>query len=240
MTTAVEAHVAPVRDVSTGEAAGSASPQHETVGDRKKERFFGPTLYIGLIIAVLALLFYAGVGVLGTLTTAYAVLGLALGVTLAVLPGASPLVKLVSFLGGGALAFLSFAARAALLPVTPSVTAAVVFVTVLVIAVIAALTRNPTCLVAMLLGAGAVYGLSEVAFAAAPVASLATTVATVVALPLSFALGFAVPQLFGLTLGNEDSAIAPTVQTSTPADITAACAFCPIRFGEKEDLHGTS
>ena len=183
----------------------SSPPRHETWADRLKEGFSGTTFFVGLIIAGLALLLYAGVGLIGTLTAAYAAFGLALGVTVAVLPGASPLGTLVSFLAGGGVAFLSFVVRGTLLPDTTAVTATVIFLTLVVIAIAAAVTRNPTCLVAMLLGAGAVFGVSEVAFSASPLASVGTTGATVVALPLSLGLGFAVPQLFGLTLGEAGS-----------------------------------
>jgi hypothetical protein len=169
--------------------------------DRPKQTIFSPpTLIGGLLLSVLALAIYLLSDDLGQLPVTYSVFGMVMGVVVALLPGADPTNRLMGFVVGLLLAFASFVVRGGLLPYTKLSAAIVVTLMLLIITGITALIRSRTWFVAMLLGAGTMYGLVEPLFQAAPSGYLAAAGLAFAGILLGFGVGYAVSGFLQLEL----------------------------------------
>ena len=169
--------------------------------DRPKQTLFSPpTLIGGLLLSVLALAIYLLAGDLGQLPVTYSVFGMVMGVVVGLLPGADPTNRLLGFTVGLLLAFASFVVRGGLLPYTKLSAAIIVTLMLLIITGITALVRSRTWFVAMLLGAGTMYGLAEPLFQAAPSGYLAAAGLAFVGILLGFGVGYAVSSFLQLEL----------------------------------------
>jgi hypothetical protein len=167
----------------------------------RKQALFSPrTLAGGVAIAVFALVIYLLPGQLGTLPIAYAVIGMVMGVVVGLLPGADPTNRIMGFVVGLLLAFASYVIRGGLLPYTNLSAAIVVTLMFLLITGITAMFRSRTWFVAMLLGAGTLYGLVEPLFQKAPSGYLAATGLAFAGILLGFGLGYTLSSLFELEL----------------------------------------
>jgi len=169
--------------------------------DRQKHGLFSPrTLIAGVTLAVCALAIYLLEGQLSQLAVTYAVIGMVMGVVVALLPGADPTNRMLSFVVGTLLAFASYVARGGLLPYTKVASGIVVMLMLLIITGITALFRSRTWFVGMLLGAGIMYGLVEPLFTEGPSAYLAAAGLALAGTLLGFGVGYTVSSLFELEL----------------------------------------
>jgi hypothetical protein len=188
----------------------------------KRPLFAPPMIIGGLLLGVLALVFYFLPSQLGTQAVAYTVPGLVVGLVVGLLPYADPVSRLSGFTVGLLLAFASYMVRGGLLPYTDVWSAVVVFSLLVIITGIAALFRSSAWFVSMLLGAGILYGAVELQFQAAPSAYLATSALALVAILFSFGIGYMVSSLLGIKLvpgsRSDEAPEAPSGTAGAPAE----------------------
>lgn len=147
-------------------------------------------LLVGLVLTVAAVLVVFVSAAFDLELEPVALLGVALGAVVALVPDGSPLMRLAGFAGGFVAAWIGYVVRAAMLPdSTGGRAVAVGLVVVLAVAVVAvALGRIP--LWSSLLGAGALAGAYEFTYAAAPPEVASTSVSTATTLLFTLAIGF--------------------------------------------------
>ena len=126
-----------------------------------------------------------------------ALMGAAIGAVLALVPDRSPAARLGGFLGGFLAAWIGYLVRAALLPDTAGGRAAAMVLVVVLCVAIAALSFDRVPLWATLLGAAAMAGGYETAFAAAPSEVVDTSMTAVTTILLTVGVGFLVAALVG-------------------------------------------
>jgi len=151
----------------------------------------------GIFLAVLAAVIVLLSGFLGPDVQGVALLGAALGGALGLVPDRSPAQRAGAFAVGFAAAWIGYLLRAATLPDAPSGRAVAVLVVLLVCLAVAAGTRGRLPLWAALLGAGAMAGSYEAAYAADPTAFLASSPASATAVLLTAGAGFVATSLLG-------------------------------------------
>ena len=148
------------------------------------------TLLVGLVLTLAAVgVVFLSAG-LDLKLEPVALLGLALGGVIALVPDRSPFVRLAGFAGGFTAAWIGYLLRAAVLPDSAGGRAVAVAVVIVVAVAIAALTFGRVPLWATLLGAGAFAGAYEYTYAAAPPEVATTSVSAATALLLTVAVGF--------------------------------------------------
>lgn len=159
-------------------------------------------LTVGGLLAVTAALLVDHGDRFGLALTHSALLGLALGSVLGLVPGASPAGRLGAFAAGFLAAWAGYAARAGYLPDIPMGRAIAAFVVVAVVTAVAATSNGRAPLWAGLVGVGALVGAYETAFTAMPTAFTTESVTSATTVALATALGFFATTLadaFGLT-----------------------------------------
>jgi hypothetical protein len=119
-----------------------------------------------------------------------ALLGVALGAVVALVPDRSPLMRLAGFAGGFVAAWIGYLVRAAMLPDSTGGRAVAVGLVVVLAFAIAALAMGRIPLWSTLLGAGAFAGAFEYTYAAAPPEVATTSVSAATALLLTAAAGY--------------------------------------------------
>ena len=126
----------------------------------------------------------------------FALLGVALGAVVALVPDGRPGVRLAGFGCGLVVTLIGYAVRAALLPDTTSgrAIAAFIMIALCVLVVAASIGRIP--LWSTLLGAGAMFGAYEEIYAAAPPEFTSSSVSTLTSLVFTAGLGFLVASFF--------------------------------------------
>ncbi|HSE08950.1 MAG TPA: hypothetical protein VLB29_09800 [Nocardioidaceae bacterium] len=165
------------------------------------------TLLVGLGLTVAAVLVVFVSAGLDLDLEPVALLGVALGGVIALVPDRSPLVRLAGFAGGFSVAWVGYLLRAGLLPDSAGGRAvAVAFVVVAAVA-IAALTLGRVPLWSTLLGAAAFAGAYEYTYAAAPPEVASTSLSAATSLLLTVAVGLLAAAAFAP--GGEQS-VAPT------------------------------
>ncbi|MGV8978583.1 MAG: hypothetical protein ACOH17_11110 [Cellulomonas sp.] len=175
----------------------------------------------GIFLAVLAALIVLLSGMLGPDVQSVVLLGAALGGALGLVPDRSPTQRVGAFGVGFVAAWIGYLLRAAALPDAPSGRAVAVLVVLLVCLAVAAATRGRLPLWAALIGAGAMAGSYEAAYAADPTAFLASSPASATAVLLTAAAGFVATALLGPTVADDralehPATVAPE-QVHTPA-----------------------
>lgn len=118
------------------------------------------------------------------------VLGVGLGAVLAVVPGRGEVSRLAGFAIGLVVAWIGYALRAAVLPDTDSGRAVATFLVLGALTVVAALTFGRVQLWTLLLGATALAGAYELAFAADTPAFASESVSAVTSVVLTAVIGF--------------------------------------------------
>jgi hypothetical protein len=192
--------------------------------------FSPPILIGGLLLAVFAAVTYLLPGVLGTPAIAYAVLGLAVGAVVGMLPDADPVARLMGFILGLLLAFASYVVRGGFLPYTKFWSALVVLLLLAIITGITALFRSSTWFISMLLGAGILYGAVELPFQLAPSGYLAAAGLALISIMFGFGIGYMVSTVGGLKpvpaakTGVAPSDAALAAQTAGPGGTPAGAA----------------
>lgn len=147
-------------------------------------------LLVGLVLAAAAIVVVFVSAWLDLELESVALLGVALGAVLALVPDRSPLLRLAGFAGGFVIAWIGYVIRAAVLPdSTGGVSVFVALVLVLAVAV-AAVSGGRIPVWTPLLGAAALAGAYEYTYAAAPPEVASTSMSAATALLLTAAVGF--------------------------------------------------
>lgn len=157
----------------------------------------------GAFLAVIATLTVLLSGVLGPEVQGVALLGAALGGALGLVPDRTPGQRAGAFAAGFAAAWLGYLLRAAALPDAPSGRAVAVLVVLLVCLAVGAGTRGRLPLWATLLGAAAMAGSYEVAYAADPSGFATTSPVAATAVLLTAGAGFFATALLGPTVQHD-------------------------------------
>lgn len=148
------------------------------------------SLVTGLCLAVFAAVIIGLSNVLGLDLEHVALLGAALGGVLGLVPHRPAWGKVVGFLVGFLLAWLGFALRAAVLPDSSSGRAVAAFVVVVLIAVVAAVSRGRLPLWSGLVGAASIVGAYESVYTNAPSQFVTESPAAATTVLLAVGLGF--------------------------------------------------
>lgn len=173
---------------------------------------------VGLLLSALAAALVLASGALGPEVQPVALLGAALGGALGLVPDRAPAHRAAGFAIGLLAAWLGYLLRAAALPDTPGGRAVAVLVVVAVCALVAAGTRGAVPLWAALLGAAAMAGSYEAAYAADPTAFVATSPASATAVLLTAGAGFVVTSLVGARASSGGTVEAARPPAARPAD----------------------
>ena len=182
----------------------------------------------GIFLAVLAALIVLLSGFLGPDVQGVVLLGAALGGALGLVPDRTPAQRVGAFAVGFVAAWIGYLLRAATLPDAPSGRAVAVLVVLLVCLAVAAATRGRLPLWATLVGAGAMAGSYEAAYAADPTAFLASSPASATAVLLTAGAGFVATSLLGPSVA-DGRALERATSTQAAEDRE------PVR--ERERLH---
>ena len=148
------------------------------------------TMLVGAVLAVVAFLVVIVSNWLDLELDSVAMVGIALGAVVALVPDRSPLMRLAGFAAGVVLAWIGFVVRAALLPDAASGRALTIGLVILLCTAVAALSAARVPLWSTLVGAAAMSGAYEYTFAAAQPEVATTSVTALTALVLTSAVGF--------------------------------------------------
>lgn len=148
------------------------------------------TLLVGLVVTLAAVLVVMVSAVLDLELESVALLGVAVGAVLALVPDCSPLARLAGFGGGFVAAWIGYVARAAFLPDSAGGRAVAVALVIVIAVAIAAVSFGRVPLWAGLLGAASLAGAYEYTYAAAPPEVASTSLSSATALLLTTAVGF--------------------------------------------------
>jgi len=149
---------------------------------------------------VLALLTTAIVLLSGPELSGVALLGAALGGALGLVPDRSPAQRAAGFAVGFAAAWLGYALRAAALPDAAAGRAIAVLVVLGLCLAVAALTRGRLPLWSALLGAAAMAGAYEAAYAADPSSFLTSSALTATSILVTAGAGFLATSILGVVV----------------------------------------
>ncbi len=155
------------------------------------------TLAGGAVLAVFGALTVALGGLLGLGLDKVALLGVALGAVVALVPDRGPVARILGFLAGGFIAWVAFALRAAVLPDTDAGRAVAVFIALIACVLVAVATMRAVPLWSTLVGAAALVGAYETAYTAAPSQFLAESPTAVTTVLLAAAMGHLAATLLG-------------------------------------------
>jgi hypothetical protein len=148
------------------------------------------TLLVGLVLTVAAVTAVFVSAALDLKLESVALLGVALGGVIALVPDRSPFMRLAGFAGGFVAAWVGYLLRAAVLPDSAGGRAVVVGLVIILATAIAALTAGRIALWSTLLGAAAFAGAYEYTYAAAPPEVASTSVSAATTLLFTVAVGF--------------------------------------------------
>ncbi|TGN32892.1 hypothetical protein [Aeromicrobium chenweiae] len=118
-----------------------------------------------------------------------ALLGVALGAVIGLVPDRSLTERIIGFAIGFVLAWIGYAIRAAILPDTATGRAVVVFAVIIVAMLIAVVTASRVPLWAMLVGSAAIVGAYEQTYAASPTLFLSDSPTAATTVLLACAMG---------------------------------------------------
>ena len=153
------------------------------------------TMLVGAVLAVVAFLVVIVSNWLDLELDSVAMVGIALGAVVALVPDRSPLMRLAGFAAGVVLAWIGFVVRAAFLPDTATGRALTIGLVILLCTAVAAATAARVPLWSTLVGAAALSGAYEYTFAAAQPEVMTTSVTAVTALVMTSGIGFLVVAL---------------------------------------------
>ena len=148
------------------------------------------TLLVGAVLAVVAFLVVIVSNWLDLELDSVAMVGIALGAVVALVPDRSALMRLAGFAAGVVLAWIGFIVRAAMLPDTATGRALSIALVILLCTGVAAATAARVPLWSTLVGAAALSGAYEYTFAAAQPEVATTSVTAVTALLMTAGIGF--------------------------------------------------
>jgi hypothetical protein len=174
------------------------------------------TLLVGAVLTVVATLVVLVSDLLDLKLESVTLLGVALGAVIGLVPDRSPLMRLVGFLAGLAIAWVGYLLRAGVFPDSVAGRAVSVGLVLALCVAVAALSFDRIPLWSTLLGAAALVGAYEYTYAAAPPEALSSSLSTVTALLITTAVGFLAVSL--LEPRTEGSAHRPDTDRGTHND----------------------
>lgn len=148
------------------------------------------TLMPGLLLVLASVLVVLISSTLELELEPVALLGIALGAVLALVPDRTGPVRLAGFAAGLAIVWIGYLLRAALLPDSTGGRAVFVGGAILACVLVAALAKDRLALWSLLLGAAAVAGAFELTYTSAPPEVAGNSLSAVTALVLTVAVGF--------------------------------------------------
>ena len=148
------------------------------------------TLLAGLVLTAAAVLVVVVSAMFDLELESGAVLGVALGAVIALVPDRTPAVRLAGFFGGFVVALMGYFVRAGLLPDSVGGRAVAVGLVVVLCVAIAVASMDRLPLWTTLLGAAALAGAYEYTYAAAPPEVTSTSVTAATSLLFTVAIGF--------------------------------------------------
>ena len=154
------------------------------------------TMLAGVVLALAAALAVWLGDFFGLELDSVALLGAALGAVVALVPDGRPGLRLSGFIAGVTVTWIGYVVRAALLPDTASGRAVAAFFIVLLCTAVVAAAMGRIPFWSTLVGAGALVGAYETAYAAAPPDVASTSVSTVTALMMTAGIGFLAASFF--------------------------------------------
>lgn len=170
------------------------------------------TVLVGAVLTVAAVLVVLISDLLDLELESVALLGVALGAVVALVPDRSPLMRLVGFLAGFVLAWVGYLLRAGVFPDSTGGLAVAVALVLGLCVVVAAASRGRIPLWATFLGAAAMVGAYEYTFAAAMPEVMTTSPSTVTSFMVTAGLGFALVAL--LAPREADASVSPNERTA--------------------------
>ena len=148
------------------------------------------TLLVGGILIVAAVVVVVLSDLFDLRLESVALLGLAVGAVVALVPDQSPAMRLIGFAAGLVAAWVGYLVRAGFLPDSVAGRAVSIVIVLAICVIVAAATSGRIPLWAPLLGAAAMVGAYEYTYAAAPPEVTSTSVSAVTALLMTAATGF--------------------------------------------------
>jgi hypothetical protein len=148
------------------------------------------TLLVGGILIVAAVLVVVLSDLFDLRLESVALLGLAVGAVVALVPDQGPAMRLAGFAAGLVAAWVGYLVRAGFLPDSVAGRAVSIVLVLAVCVVVAAVTSGRIPLWATLLGAAALVGAFEYNYSAAPPEVTSTSVSAVTSLLMTAAVGF--------------------------------------------------
>lgn len=174
------------------------------------------TVISGLLLAVFGALTVVLGGALGLDLDHVALLGTALGAVIGLVPDRSAVGRVIGFLLGVVVAWVSFALRAAVLPDSASGRAVATFVAVVACLVICAAALRRIPLWSTLVGMAAVVGAYESVYTNAPAEFLRESPVALTTVVLAAAMGYLAASLVGPDLVTVPSASDGESPTDAP------------------------
>lgn len=147
-------------------------------------------LLVGLVLAAAAIVVIFVSDWFDLELESVALLGIAVGAVVAIVPDRSPFMRLAALGGGGLLSLVGYLVRAGLLPDSVGGRAVYAALVILLVAALSAVSRGRLPLWATLLGAAAFAGAYELTYTAAPPEVASTSLSTLTALIMTVAIGF--------------------------------------------------
>ncbi len=163
------------------------------------------TLLVGLVLAFTAVLVVAVSGLSDLELEPVALVGLALGAVVALVPDRTPLMRLAGFAGGFVVAWISYVLRASLLPDSTAGRAVAFGLVMLLVTAIAGLSFDRIPLWAPLVGVATMAGAYEYTYTVSPPEVMTTSMSVATAVLLTAAVGFLAAALVA-PQGNEPTA----------------------------------
>ena len=148
------------------------------------------TLLVGLVLTLAAIAVVLVSAAFDLELEPVALLGVAIGAVVALVPDRTPIMRLAGFAGGFAAAWVGYLLRAGLLPDSAAGRAVAVGVVIVLAVAVSALTFGRVPLWSALLGAAALAGAYEHTYAAAPPEVASTSMSAATVLLFTAAVGF--------------------------------------------------
>jgi hypothetical protein len=147
-------------------------------------------LLVGLVLAVAAVVVVFVSDWFGLELESVALLGVAIGAVIAVVPDRSPFMRLAAFVAGALVTLICYLLRAGALPDSTAGFAVFAGLTIALVTVVSVGSGGRLSLWATLLGAAAFAGAFDQTYTAAPPEVVSTSVSALTALFMTVAFGF--------------------------------------------------
>lgn len=178
-------------------------------------------LVSGVLLAFLAAL-AIWIGTLFDISMGSTLFGVAIGAVLALVPGFTPVTKIIGFIVGFIVTFAMYAVQALFLPLSTIGSVVGAFITVIILTIIAALVHRKLPFWSMLLGAAGIAGAYGAQFLAAPQNLAIEGVAAAGSGLFLAALGFLGTSIAELVPSSEDEDVPAISKSPTPDDNAGA------------------